>query len=52
MTPGATIGARLEASYLRYPWQHWFFTAAGKFETNESLGLVLRSQMAARSALV
>ncbi len=36
----------LEASYLRYPWQHWFFTAAGRFETNESLGLVLRSQIA------
>ena len=35
----------IEASYLRYPWQHWFFTAAGRFETNESLGLVLRSQL-------
>jgi len=35
----------IEASYLRYPWQHWFFTAAGRFETNESLGLVLRSQI-------
>jgi hypothetical protein len=35
----------IEASYLRYPWQHWFITAAGRFETNESLGLVLRSQI-------
>lgn len=35
----------IEASYLHYPWQHWFFTAAGRFETNESLGLVLRSQI-------
>src|SRR5262245_13541673 len=35
----------IEAAYLRYPWQHWFFTAAGRFETNESLGLVLRSQV-------
>jgi hypothetical protein len=35
----------LEFSYLHYPWQHWFITAAGRFETNESLGLVLRSQV-------
>jgi hypothetical protein len=35
----------IEGSYLRYPWQHWFFTVAGRFETNESLGLVLRSQI-------
>lgn len=35
----------IEASYLRYPWQHWFVTAAGRFETNESLGLTLRSQI-------
>jgi hypothetical protein len=35
----------LEASYLRFPWQRWFFTVAGRFETNESLGLVLRSQI-------
>ena len=34
----------LEASYLRYPWQHWFYTLAGRFESNESLGLILRSQ--------
>jgi len=35
----------IEMSYLRYPWQHWFITAAGRFENNESLGLVLRSQV-------
>jgi uncharacterized protein DUF481 len=35
----------VEALYLRYPWQHWFFTVAGRFESNESLGLVLRSQI-------
>lgn len=35
----------LEASYLRYPWQHWFYTLAGRFESNKSLGLVLRSQI-------
>jgi hypothetical protein len=37
----------LEGSYLHYPWQHWFLTSAGRFETNESLGLVLRSQIGA-----
>jgi hypothetical protein len=36
----------IEASYLRYPWQRWFITAAARFETNESLGLTLRSQIA------
>jgi hypothetical protein len=35
----------LEFSYLRYPWKRWFVTAAGRFETNESLGLELRSQV-------
>jgi hypothetical protein len=35
----------LEISYLRYPWQRWFVTAASRFETNESLGLTLRSQL-------
>jgi hypothetical protein len=35
----------LELSYLVYPWQRWFVTAAGRFETNESLGLVLRSEV-------
>jgi uncharacterized protein DUF481 len=36
----------LEASYLRYPWREWFITAATRFESNESLGLNLRSQIA------
>ena len=35
----------LEASYLRYPWREWFVVGAARFETNESLGLVLRSQI-------
>jgi len=34
-----------DASFLRYPWKRWFFTVAGRFETNESLGLTLRSQV-------
>jgi hypothetical protein len=37
----------LEASYLKYPWQEVFVTAAGRFETNESLGIALRSQIGA-----
>ena len=36
----------LEASYLRYPWREWFITTAARFESNESLGLTLRSQIA------
>jgi hypothetical protein len=36
-----------EMSYLRYPWQRWFILTAGRFETNESLGLTLRSQIGA-----
>jgi hypothetical protein len=39
--------ASLELSYLRYQWQRAFFGAMGRFETNESLGLELRSQVAA-----
>jgi Protein of unknown function, DUF481 len=39
--------ATLDASYRRYPWQEVFIAAAGRFETNESLGLVLRSQIGA-----
>ena len=35
----------VEASYLHYPWQRWFVVTAGRFETNESLGLTLRSQI-------
>ena len=34
-----------ETSYLRYPWKRWFMTVVGRFETNESLGLTLRSQV-------
>lgn len=37
--------ASIEVSYLRYPWQRWFILGAGRFETNESLGLDLRSQI-------
>jgi hypothetical protein len=39
--------AYLEMSYLRYPWQRGFILTAGRFETNESLGLTLRSQIGA-----
>jgi hypothetical protein len=35
----------LEASYRRYPRPRWFAAAVGRFETNESLGLTLRSQI-------
>ena len=33
-----------EFSYARYRGRHWFVMGATRFETNESLGLVLRSQ--------
>ena len=33
-----------EFSYARYRGARWFIIGAGRFETNESLGLVLRSQ--------
>ena len=36
----------VELSYLRYPWQRWFVIGGGRFESNESLGLELRSQAA------
>jgi hypothetical protein len=39
--------ASLEVSHLRFPWQRWFVLVGGRFENNESLGLVLRSQAAA-----
>src|SRR4029450_7886162 len=29
----------------KYPWKRWFVPAAGRVETNESLGLELRSQI-------
>lgn len=35
----------LEISYLRYPWRRWFVSAASRFESNESLGIRLRSQV-------
>ncbi len=35
----------IEASYVRYPWPRWFLTGVGRLETNESLGLELRSQI-------
>jgi AspT/YidE/YbjL antiporter-like protein len=35
----------VEASYLRYRWPRWFVGGAARFETNESLGLTLRSQV-------
>ena len=37
----------IEGSYLRYPWRRWFVGAAARFETNESLGLELRSLVGA-----
>lgn len=37
--------ASLEASYVRYRWPRWFASAFARFETNESLGLRLRSQV-------
>ena len=37
--------ASLEGTYLRYPWPRWFFVGGSRFETNESLGLELRSQV-------
>jgi hypothetical protein len=35
----------VETSYLRYPWQRWFFGASARFESNESVGIKLRSQV-------
>jgi uncharacterized protein DUF481 len=35
----------VELSYLRYPWLRWFISGATRFETNESLGIELRSQV-------
>ena len=37
----------LEASYVRHRWPRWFVSATGRFESNESLGLRLRSQIGA-----
>jgi hypothetical protein len=35
----------VELSYLRYMSQRWFFAAASRFESNESVGIKLRSQV-------
>jgi hypothetical protein len=35
----------IDGSYVRFPWPRWFVAAMGRFETNESLGLKLRSQV-------
>ena len=42
---GGDDRASLEVSYLRYRWRRWFVGASGRFESNESLGLELRSQV-------
>src|SRR4051812_31946854 len=39
--------ATVDMSYQRNPWQRWFLLGFGRFETNESLGLTLRSQIGA-----
>jgi hypothetical protein len=36
--------ATVDVSYQRNPWRRWFVIGFGRFETNESLGLRLRSQ--------
>ena len=56
LTASATLTARtegtarddrgaVELSYIRYRGRRWFVGAATRFETNESLGLMLRSQV-------
>jgi len=37
----------VELSYVRYRGQRWFVSGASRFDSNESLGLVLRSQVGA-----
>ena len=44
---GSDDRGTVEASYLRYRWPRWFIAAAGRFESNQSLGLELRSQFGA-----
>jgi Protein of unknown function, DUF481 len=39
--------ATLDMSYQDFRWQRWFILGFGRFETNESLGLTLRSQVGA-----
>jgi hypothetical protein len=43
--PGRDDRGTLEGSYLRFPWRKWFILGVGRLETNESLGLELRSQI-------
>ena len=43
--PGRDDRGSVEASYLRYRWREWFIVSAGRFESNESLGVTLRSQI-------
>jgi hypothetical protein len=45
--PGRDDRGSVEASYLRYPWREWFIVIAGRFESNESVGVTLRSQVGA-----
>ncbi|HEX7778757.1 MAG TPA: DUF481 domain-containing protein [Vicinamibacterales bacterium] len=42
---GGDDRASVDVSYLRYRWQRWYVGAAARFENNESLGIVLRSQV-------
>jgi hypothetical protein len=42
---GGDDRASVSVSYLRYRWQTWFIGAAARFESNESLGIELRSQV-------
>ena len=37
--------ATIDLSYQNFHWQRWFVLGFGRFETNESLGLTLRSQV-------
>jgi uncharacterized protein DUF481 len=43
--PGRDDRGTLDLSYLRYPWREWFVTGTARFETNESVGVELRSQI-------
>lgn len=37
----------VEMAWVHYKWRRWFASVAGRFETNQSLGLDLRSQIGA-----
>lgn len=45
--PGRDDRGTLELSHLIFPWREWFIVGAGRFESNESLGVTLRSQVGA-----